>query len=105
MSESIKFQINGVEKTLSEPLKVTQICEELYPDQIKPGPDSIVICKINGELKDLWSDINNGDVIETVSISSPEGLQVLRHSTAHVLAQAVQGNFAQTLEKLIEELV
>ncbi|HEY9276328.1 MAG TPA: threonine--tRNA ligase, partial [Candidatus Nanopelagicaceae bacterium] len=96
MSESIKFQINGVEKTLSEPLKVTQICEELYPDQIKPGPDSIVVCKINGELKDLWSDINNGDVIETVSISSPEGLQVLRHSTAHVLAQAVQGNFAQT---------
>lgn len=96
MSESIKFQINGVEKTLSEPLKVTQICEELYPEQIKPGPDSIVVCKINGELKDLWSDINHGDVIETVSISSPEGLQVLRHSTAHVLAQAVQGNFAQT---------
>ena len=96
MSGSIKFQINGVEKTLSEPLKVTQVCEELYPDQIKPGAESIVVCKINGELKDLWSDIHNGDVIETISISSPEGLSVLRHSTAHVLAQAVQANFAQT---------
>jgi len=96
MSGSIKFQINGVEKTHSEPLKVTQLCEELYPDQIKPGAESIVVCKINGELKDLWNDIHNGDVIETISISSPEGLSVLRHSTAHVLAQAVQGSFAQT---------
>ena len=96
MSESIKFRINGVDKTLSEPLKVTQVCEELFPDQIKPGPESIVVCKINGELRDLWSDINNGDEIETISISSPEGLSVLRHSTAHVLAQAVQGVFAQT---------
>ena len=96
MSESIKFRINGVDKTLSEPLKVTQVCEELFPDQIKPGPESIVVCKINGELRDLWSDIRNGDEIETISISSPEGLSVLRHSTAHVLAQAVQGVFAQT---------
>ena len=96
MSESIKFRINGVDKTLSEPLKVTQVCEELFPDQIKPGPESIVVCKINGELRDLWSDIKNGDEIETISISSPEGLSVLRHSTAHVLAQAVQVVFAQT---------
>ena len=96
MSESIKFRINGVDKTFSEPLKVTQVCEELFPDQIKPGPESIVVCKINGELRDLWSDIKNGDEIETISISSPEGLSVLRHSTAHVLAQAVQGVFAQT---------
>jgi len=96
VSESIKFRINGVDKTLSEPLKVTQVCEELFPDQIKPGPESIVVCKINGELRDLWSDIKNGDEIETISISSPEGLSVLRHSTAHVLAQAVQGVFAQT---------
>ncbi|MBU6163835.1 MAG: threonine--tRNA ligase [Actinomycetales bacterium] len=88
--------MNGVDKTLSEPLKVTQVCEEFFPDQIKPGPESIVVCKINGELRDLWSDINNGDEIETISISSPEGLSVLRHSTAHVLAQAVQGVFAQT---------
>jgi len=96
VSESIKFRINGVDKTLSEPLKVTQVCEELFPDQIKPGPESIVVCKINGELRDLWSDIKNGDEIETISISSPEGLSVLRHSTAHVLAQAVQVVFAQT---------
>jgi len=38
----------------------------------------------------------DGDVVEGVSISSPDGLNVLRHSTAHVMAQAVQQVFAQT---------
>jgi len=56
----------------------------------------IVVCKVNGVLKDLWTDLSDGDAIEGVSISSTEGLAVLRHSTAHVMAQAVQQVFAQT---------
>ena len=68
----------------------------MYPDRVKPGPQAIVVCKINGLLKDLWTDLVEGDVIESVSIDSDEGLMVLRHSTAHVLAQAVQGLFPQT---------
>jgi threonyl-tRNA synthetase len=56
----------------------------------------IVVCKVNGVLKDLWTDLSDGDLVEGVSISSPEGLAVLRHSTAHVMAQAVQQVFAQT---------
>jgi threonyl-tRNA synthetase len=44
----------------------------------------------------LWSDLSEGDVIESVSINSPDGLNVLRHSTAHVLAQAVQEVFPET---------
>jgi threonyl-tRNA synthetase len=51
---------------------------------------------VNGELRDLWSDLNEGDLVEGVSISSPDGLAVLRHSTAHVMAQAVQQIFPQT---------
>jgi threonyl-tRNA synthetase len=96
MSGAIKYKIDGVEKSISTSLKVTQVCEELYPERIKPGPDAIIACKINGILFDLWSDIKSGDEIETLSISSEDGLSILRHSTAHVLAQAVQGNFAQT---------
>jgi threonyl-tRNA synthetase len=96
MSGAIKYKIDGVEKSISTSLKVTQVCEELYPERIKPGPDAIIACKINGILFDLWSDIKFGDEIETLSISSEDGLSILRHSTAHVLAQAVQGNFAQT---------
>lgn len=56
----------------------------------------IVVCKVNGVLKDLWTDLSDGDVVEGVSISSAEGLAVLRHSTAHVMAQAVQQLFSQT---------
>ena len=57
---------------------------------------SVVVCRINGVLRDLWSDLKEGDVIESVTIDSPDGLFVLRHSTAHVMAQAVQEIFADT---------
>ena len=66
------------------------------PTHIFAQAKEIVVCKVNGELKDLWTDLVNGDVVEGVSISSPEGLSVLRHSTAHVMAQAVQQIFANT---------
>ncbi|MSZ39238.1 MAG: threonine--tRNA ligase [Actinobacteria bacterium] len=51
---------------------------------------SIVAMRVNGELVDLAHQAQVGDVVEGVEISSPDGLDVLRHSTAHVLAQAVQ---------------
>ena len=66
------------------------------PTQLFADSKEVVVCKINGVLKDLWTDLVEGDVIESLSISSPDGLAVLRHSTAHVMAQAVQQLFAQT---------
>jgi threonyl-tRNA synthetase len=66
------------------------------PTQIFSERKEIIVCKVNGVLKDLWTELRDGDVVEGISISSPEGLSVLRHSTAHVMAQAVQQVFAQT---------
>jgi threonyl-tRNA synthetase len=51
---------------------------------------SIVAMRVNGELRDLAHKLSDGDGAEGVSISSPDGLNILRHSAAHVLAQAVQ---------------
>ncbi|MEN9751880.1 MAG: hypothetical protein RLZZ600_927 [Actinomycetota bacterium] len=51
---------------------------------------SIIAMRVNGELVDLAHKLVPGDVVEGVHISSPDGLNILRHSTAHVLAQAVQ---------------
>lgn len=51
---------------------------------------NIVALSINGEPKDLAYTLQDGDVVEPISIDSPEGLNILRHSAAHVLAQAVQ---------------
>ena len=66
------------------------------PTHIFAEDKTIVVARVNGELRDLWSELVDGDVVEGVSISSPDGLNVLRHSTAHVMAQAVQQVFAQT---------
>lgn len=53
---------------------------------------AIVALKVNGELKDLATDLTtlDGAEVETVRIDSPDGLNILRHSATHVLAQAVQ---------------
>ena len=74
----------------------TSIEADQKPTQIFAESKEIVVCKVNGVLRDLWTDLADGDVVEGVSISSAEGLSVLRHSTAHVMAQAVQQVFAQT---------
>ena len=95
-AKSISLILDGASQTVTAGKKVTQICEEIYSDRIKPGENAIIACKINGELRDLWSDVSEGDKVETISIDSTDGLSILRHSTAHVLAQAVQGLFSQT---------
>ncbi|WP_314648199.1 threonine--tRNA ligase [uncultured Microbacterium sp.] len=46
--------------------------------------------RVNGILKDLATPVTDADEVEPVTIDSPDGLGILRHSTAHVLAQAVQ---------------
>ncbi|OWP22111.1 threonine--tRNA ligase [Microbacterium sp. AISO3] len=56
----------------------------LFPDR------SVVALRVNGELKDLATVVSETDAVEPVTVSSPDGLAILRHSTAHVLAQAVQ---------------
>jgi len=53
----------------------------------------VIAAKVNGELKDLSYELQGSDVVEGVAIDSPDGHNILRHSTAHVLAQAVQDLF------------
>ncbi|MFM8447609.1 MAG: threonine--tRNA ligase, partial [Candidatus Nanopelagicaceae bacterium] len=86
MSE-ISIKVDGQAKSVAADQKPTHLFAE---------HKEIVVCRVNGELKDLWTDLKDGDEIEGVSISSPDGLNVLRHSTAHVMAQAVQQVFSQT---------
>jgi len=50
----------------------------------------IVVARVGGELKDLTYELADGDAVEGVDIASPDGLDVLRHSCTHVMAQAVQ---------------
>ena len=66
------------------------------PTHIFAENKEVVVCRVNGTLRDLWTELAEGDVVESVLISSPDGLAVLRHSTAHVMAQAVQEVYANT---------
>lgn len=51
---------------------------------------SVIAMRVNGELRDLAAEVSEADLVEPVTIESPDGLSILRHSAAHVLAQAVQ---------------
>ena len=54
-----------------------------------PSPDVVAI-RVDGELRDLHTSLDPGVSVEPITLSSAEGLEILRHSSAHVLAQAVQ---------------
>ena len=75
---------------------VHQVEADQRPTHIFAENKEVVVCRINGSLRDLWTELAEGDVVESVLISSPDGLAVLRHSTAHVMAQAVQEVYANT---------
>jgi threonyl-tRNA synthetase len=61
---------------------------ELFTDT----PD-VIAARVGGSLRDLAYELHDGDEVEAVAIDSPDGHDILRHSTAHVMAQAVQDLF------------
>ncbi|WP_300389057.1 threonine--tRNA ligase [uncultured Nocardioides sp.] len=63
---------------------------ELFKDETE-----VVAARVAGELKDLSYVLADGDVVESVPIDSQDGHDILRHSTAHVMAQAVQQLFPE----------
>src|ERR1019366_5355230 len=87
MSAQITITVDGQSK---------QIEADQRPTHLFASQPNVVVARINGEIRDLWTELYDGDLIEGVEIGSPAGLAVLRHSTAHVLAQAVQEVFPET---------
>jgi len=61
---------------------------ELFRDE-----PEVIAARVGGELRDLSHELADGDEVEAVAIDSPDGHDILRHSTAHVMAQAVQDLF------------
>ena len=79
----INFQndINGIE-----------IAEKIGKSLAKQA----LVMSVNGELKDLYTNINKDSTIEIFTAKDPEGLEVIRHDTAHIMAMAVQELFPGT---------
>ena len=78
-----RLSVDGTLVTLDEPCPGTAYFA---------ADRAIIALKVNGELKDLATDLTtlDGAEVEPVRIDSPDGLNILRHSATHVLAQAVQ---------------
>ncbi len=73
-----------------------QVTEETTTGLDLFGDDrTIVAARVNGEPRDLHLPVSDGDVVEPIMIDSPEGLNILRHSAAHVAAQAVQSRHTE----------
>jgi len=79
-------KLSGEKRSVEEGTKAWQLFAET---------PEVIAARVNGELKDLAYDLVDGDAVEPVDISSPDGLDILRHSTAHVMAQAVQELFPE----------
>ena len=81
MSAQITVNVAGSERAVPEQTTAADLFGE---------DRAVVVARVNGELRDLAHVLADGDAVEPVRIDEEDGLNVLRHSAAHVLAQAVQ---------------
>lgn len=81
MSAQITVNVAGSERAMPEQTTAA----DLFPED-----RAVVVARVNGELRDLAHPLADGDSVEPVRVDEEDGLNVLRHSAAHVLAQAVQ---------------
>jgi len=64
----------------------SQVAEKISKSLAKQA----LIMSVNGELKDLYSTIDKDSSVKIFTSKDPEGLEVIRHDTAHIMAMAVQ---------------
>ena len=88
-ADKLHITLAGSEHVVEEGTTAGRALADRDPDS-KP-----IAARVNGELRDLAYPLADGDRVEAVSIGSSDGLNILRHSTAHVMAQAVQDLFPQ----------
>lgn len=66
-------------------IESTTTGEDLYRDR-----KEVIAYFINGQARDLYRELHDGDTVEAITIDSEMGLNILRHSCTHVMAQAVK---------------
>ena len=81
MSAQITVHVAGSERSVEQGTTAGALFE---------GERDVLVARVGGELRDLAHVLADGDVVEPVTAAEQDGLDVLRHSAAHVLAQAVQ---------------
>ena len=80
---------DGSTKAVPEGSTVLGVAEAIGPRLAQAA----IAGKVNGELRDIDTTIADGDTVELITDKSPEALHILRHSAAHVMAEAVKDLF------------
>ena len=80
---------DGSSLEFSAPITAAEVAKSISEGLYR----NAVCVKINGELKDLSTPIEGDCELQVITLKDKEGLQVYRHTTAHVLAQAVKKIF------------
>lgn len=80
---------DGVEKNFPKGITVGETFKSLG---IRDG---VIGAKVDGKLVDFWFEIDSDSAVEPVSLNSPAGLDLIRHTAAHVMAEAVQSLFPE----------
>ncbi|WP_432504350.1 threonine--tRNA ligase [Kineococcus arenarius] len=88
-------QLTVTRSGASAPATTVQVAAGTTAAELFADERDVVVARVNGELRDLSHPLADGDRVEGVLISSEDGLAVLRHSAAHVVAQAVQQHFPE----------
>lgn len=58
--------------------------------QLFADDKDIIAVDLNGQPRDLYTPLHEGDKVEPITLESDQGLAIMRHSATHVMAQAVQ---------------
>ena len=77
---------DGKKLNFEKSITGTEVAEKISKSLSKQA----LVMSINGELKDLYTVIDQDCSIEIFTAKDPEGLEVIRHDTAHIMAMAVQ---------------
>ncbi len=88
-----KINVNNSIKEFESPVNGFQLLKALSNDELKGS----VAMKINGKASDLSTEIKNDCNVEFIDKFSNEGLEIIRHSTAHLMAYAVKQLFQNVL--------
>jgi len=80
---------DGTQKEFPQPVTVQEIAEAIGPGLAKAA----LAARVDGRLVDMSHEIDQDGGIAIVTARDPEGLEIIRHSTAHLLAQAVKQLF------------
>ncbi|MDR3605211.1 MAG: threonine--tRNA ligase [Syntrophaceae bacterium] len=89
MNPSIEILVQDTAKTYGPGITAAEILKDVCPS----NRSEILAAQINGKQTDLHSPIMESGKLDFISVNTPKGLEILRHSTAHIMAQAVKELF------------